>query len=210
MSVLLDMLAGFALNLAMTVVVVRFIYFPQAREKRYIFTFFTFNTVIYFVMGLLNTTDLSIGVGFGLFAIFSVLRYRTDTIPIREMTYLFVLIALPVLNSILLTEQSYSEFAVANIATLGMLFVLERDWGFVYETRKTIVYERIDLIRPENWTMLMADLKERTGLPIKRIEIGALNFLRDTADLTIVCDARGIDSPLVSIAPALGGGNDND
>lgn len=187
MSVI-DTLVGFALNLAIVMIIVRLLYYPQAREKRYVFTLVAFNTVIYFVMGMLNRTDLGIGVGFGLFAIFSVLRYRTDTIPIREMTYLFVLIALPVLNSILLTEQSYAEFAVANLATIGVLFVLEREWGFAYETRKVVIYERIEMIRPEHWTMLLADLKERTGLPIKRIEIGRINFLRDTAELILICE----------------------
>ena len=83
MSPWTDTLAGFAANLAVTLIIVRLIYFPHGREKRYVFTFFAFNAIIFFVMGLLNTTDLSIGVGFGLFAIFSVLRYRTDTIPIR-------------------------------------------------------------------------------------------------------------------------------
>lgn len=210
MSVLLDTLAGFALNFAVAFVIVRLIYFPQAREKRYIFTFFAFNTVIYFVMGLLNGTDLGIGVGFGLFAIFSVLRYRTDTVPIREMTYLFVLIALPVVNSILLAELAYEEFLVANIATIGVLFILEREWGFAYETRKHIVYERIDLIRPENWPLLMQDLSERTGLPITRVEIGRLNFLRDTAEITIICDGRGINTPQVTMMSSDRAADDND
>lgn len=200
MSPWTDTLAGFAANLAVTLIIVRLIYFPHGREKRYVFTFFAFNAIIFFVMGLLNTTDLSIGVGFGLFAIFSVLRYRTDTIPIREMTYLFVLIALPVLNSILLAGQSLAEFAVANAAVIGLLYVLEQEWGFKYETRKTITYERIEMVRPENWTMLMADLRERTGLPIKRIEIGKLNFVRDSADITLVCDSQSLDNAQVRFA----------
>jgi len=200
MSPWIDTLAGFAANLAVTLIIVRLIYFPHGREKRYVFTFFAFNAIIFFVMGLLNTTDLSIGVGFGLFAIFSVLRYRTDTIPIREMTYLFVLIALPVLNSILLAGQQVAEFAVANAAVIGLLYVLEQEWGFKYEIRKTITYERIEMVRPENWTMLMADLRERTGLPIKRIEIGKLNFVRDSADITLVCDSQSLDNAQVKFA----------
>ncbi len=192
MNQFIDTLAGFSLNFVIVFIIVRGIYYPQQQDKHYVFTFFVFNTIIFFVMGLLNSSEISVGVGFGLFAIFSILRYRTDTIPIREMTYLFVLIALPVLNSILLDSQDYGEFAVANLATIGVLYVLEKEWGFHYETRKHISYERIEMIRPENWPELMTDLKERTGLPITRIEIGRINFVRDTAEINIYYDARSL------------------
>lgn len=210
MNTLADALAGFALNFIIAFVIVRFIYYPQQHDKRYVFTFFVFNTIIFFVMGLLNDAAISISAGFGLFAIFSILRYRTDTIPIREMTYLFVLIALPMLNSIMLDGGNYGEFAVANVATIAVLAVLERGWGFTYETRKLVVYERIDLIRPERWDELIADLEVRTGLPIKRIEIGQVNFLRDTAEITIYFDARAVETPRVRVAMALGGYADSD
>jgi hypothetical protein len=185
-----DTLAAFMLNVAIVFVIVRGIYYPQQRDKHYVFTFFAFNTIIFFVMGLMNSTNISAGVGFGLFAIFSILRYRTDAIPIREMTYLFVLIALPVLNSVLLNGQNYGQFAVANLAIVAVLYILEMEWGFHYETRKHIAYERIEMIHPEKWPMLMTDLKERTGLPITRIEIGHINFVRDTAEINIYYDAH--------------------
>ena len=143
-------------------------------------------------MGLLNDSEISVGVGFGLFAIFSILRYRTDTIPIREMTYLFVVIALPVVNSILLDEQYYENFAVVNLATISVLYILEHEWSFQFEIRKKITYERIDMIRPEKWNELMEDLRTRTGLPIKRIEIGRLDFLRDTAELVVYYDEEAV------------------
>lgn len=199
MITLVESVTNFGVNLAIVFVIVRFIYYPQRRDRDYVFTFFAFNTVIFFVMGLLNNADLSIGVGFGLFAIFSVLRYRTNTIPIREMTYLFVLIALPVINSIMLREAYYEEFAVVNFATIGVLFVLEHGWGFQYETRKVITYERIDMVRPENWSLLVEDLQDRTGLRIKRVEIGRLNFLRDTAEITVYYDAHAPSTSPVSL-----------
>lgn len=199
MNTFVESAASFGINFAIVLVIVRFIYYPQRRDKDYVFTFIAFNTIIFFVMGLLNDTELSVGVGFGLFAIFSILRYRTSTIPIREMTYLFVLIALPVLNSILLEEQCYEEFAVANLAILIVLYVLETGWGFQYEARKTVIYERIDMIRPENWSLLIEDLQERTGLPIRRIEIGQLNFLRDTAEITVYYDAHALDTAQVKL-----------
>ncbi|MCA0454068.1 MAG: DUF4956 domain-containing protein [Chloroflexi bacterium] len=198
MNGLLDLLGGFALNLAMVFIIVRFIYYPRQRDKDYVFTFFAFNTIIFFVMGLLNSTDISVGVGFGLFAIFSILRYRTDALPIREMTYLFVLIALSVLNSLLIRGQVYGEFVAVNAAVIVILYILERGWGFHYETRKSIVYERIEMIRSENWPGLMDDLRQRTGLPISRIEIGRLDFLRDTAEVRIFYDPRLLKSGAVS------------
>lgn len=192
MQVLINYAAAFVINLAIVFIIIRFIYYPRGRSKEYVFTFFAFNTIIFFVMNLLNESTISLGAGFGLFAIFSILRYRTDTIPIREMTYLFIVTALPVINSVTLGMAAYAEFAVTNVAIMLVLYVLERGWGFRYETHKTIQYERVDMIRPEKWPQLLADLEARTGLPIKRIEIGNINFVRDTAQIRIFCDAEAV------------------
>ncbi|NLG26539.1 MAG: DUF4956 domain-containing protein [Chloroflexi bacterium] len=180
---------GAALNLLVAALIVRLIYYPQTHEKRYVLTFLAFNTVIYFVLTLLNTADLSVGVGFGLFAIFSVLRYRTDPIPIREMTYLFVLIALPVVNSVLSTTGAFWKLVIADGTLVLVLYVLEREWGFRFEGSARICYDRIALIVPAQREQLLADLRERTGLPVKRVEIGRLDFLRDSADLRVFYDA---------------------
>jgi len=185
MSAFSDFILNFGFNFLVAFVIVRFIYYPLKHNKNYVFTFLAFNTVIYFVLSLLTSVDLSIGVGFGLFAIFSVLRYRTDPMPTREMTYLFVIIALPVMNSVLLNGGNYMELATANALVVAVLFVLERGWGFHYDASKRITYERIDLIRPEKREQLLADLQQRTGLTITRVEVGRINFLRDTAELKI-------------------------
>ncbi|KXK21709.1 MAG: hypothetical protein UZ15_CFX003001341 [Chloroflexi bacterium OLB15] len=200
MNSLIDLGVSFALNLAVVIVIIRFIYYPQQRDKDYVFTFVAFSTIIFFVIGLMNNTELGIGVGFGLFAIFSILRYRTDTVPIREMTYLFVLIALAVVNSLLFQWQAYVQFALVNVAVIAILYVLERGWGFHYMTRKVITYERIDLIRPENEALLLADLQARTGLPIERVEIGKINFLRDSAEIVVYYDPRALNTTQVSYA----------
>ena len=164
---------GAGLNLLVALVIVRFIYYP-AQDKNYVFTFLAFNTVIYFVLGML-TDSLSVGVGFGLFAIFSVLRYRTDEIPIREMTYLFVIIALPVMNSVLMAAGSVAELLAANAFVVAVIFVLENGWGFHFESSKKIIYERIELITPANRAALLADLCQRTGLPVKRVITGRID-----------------------------------
>lgn len=185
MSDYLAFVLGFLLNLAVAVVIVRFIYYPRTRDKRYVFTFLAFNTIIYFVLSLMSSISLGIGVGFGLFAIFSVLRYRTDTIPIREMTYLFIILALPVMNSSAMVASHWGELLLANTAVLIMLWVLEKEWGFQYEISKRIVYENIELIQPARRAELLADLTARTGLPIQRVKVGKIDFLRDVAELQV-------------------------
>lgn len=185
MSDYLAFVLGFLLNLAVAVVIVRFIYYPRTRDKRYVFTFLAFNTIIYFVLSLMSSISLGVGVGFGLFAIFSVLRYRTDTIPIREMTYLFIILALPVMNSSAMVASQWGELLLANTAVLIMLWVLEKEWGFQYEISKRIVYENIELIQPARRAELLADLTARTGLPIQRVKVGKIDFLRDVAELQV-------------------------
>ena len=181
-------LLGALFNLFVAVFISRFIYYPLTRTKSYVFTFIAFNTIVYFVLGLLTSTALGVGVGFGLFAIFSVLRYRTDEMPIREMTYMFILVALPVVNSVLTSTNGYGKLAIANVFVVVVLFVLEKEWGFHFEGNKRILYDVIELITPESEPQLLADLQRRTGLPVKRAEIISIDFLRDVADIKIYYD----------------------
>lgn len=181
-------LLSFAFNFLVAFLVVRFIYYPSTHNKRYIFTFLAFNTLIYFVLSFMNSIEIGIGVGFGLFAIFSILRYRTDPIPIREMTYLFIIAALPVMNSAGSNSEVWWQLVTANGIILVILWVLEKEWGFHYEATKRITYERIELIHPDRRAELLEDLETRTGLQIKRISIGKVDFLRDTASIVIYYD----------------------
>ena len=182
---LLYFILGAGLNLLVALLVVRFVYYPATQDKTYVFTFLAFNTVIYFVLGLLTSANLSVGVGFGLFAIFSVLRYRTDEMPIREMTYLFILIALPVMNSVMISEAKVAMLFVANGAILGLLIALEREWGFRFAGSKRVMYDRVDLLGPANEERLLADLRERTGLAVARVDVKRIDFLHDAAELVI-------------------------
>jgi len=187
----MEFLTGFLFNFLVAVIIVRFIYYPMTHNKRYVFTFLAFNTIIYFVLSFMTSIELGIGVGFGLFAIFSILRYRTDPIPIREMTYLFVIAALPVMNSAGASGDIWPQLISANLIVTVILFILEREWGFHYETYKHITYEKIELIKPDKRRLLISDLEERTGLKIKRCLIDKVNFLRDTADITIYYEDDG-------------------
>ena len=183
-----NFLLSFLFNLVVALLVVRFVYYPSTHNKRYVFTFLAFNTVIYFVLSFMTSFEIGIGVGFGLFAIFSILRYRTDPIPVREMTYLFIIAALPVMNSAAVNGDIWPQLLAANAAILIIMLVLEKEWGFHYEASKRIVYEKIELIRPDRRAELTADLEMRTGLKIKRVVVGKVDFMRDTANLRVFYD----------------------
>jgi hypothetical protein len=176
---------GFLLNFSVALLIIRGIYYPIRRSKEYVFTFLTLNTGVFLISSLLGGIDLSVGFGFSLFAIFSVLRYRTDPIPVREMTYLFVLMALPVIDAVLLSQSDYLALLIANGVTVLVLYIGENGWGCHYDQKKSITYEKIDLVKPENYDRLLADLRERTGLVVTRCEVGRIDFLRDVAELKI-------------------------
>ena len=188
MTTPINLMMAFTLNFLVAIIVVRFIYYPTRKNKNYVFTFLAFNTLIFFVLNLLANTELSIGIGFGLFAIFSMLRYRTDAMPIREMTYLFAIIALPTINAILFSGDTIAVLLLANGIIVGILYVLERGWGFQYEASRKIVYDNVKMLKPENEELLLADLERRTGLAIKRVEIGPVNLAKKTAELKIYYD----------------------
>jgi len=190
----LQLLLGFLLNFAVALFIIRGIYYPARRNKEFVLAFFALNTSVFLIASLLGGIDLSLGVGFSLFAIFSLLRYRTDPIPVREMTYLFVVMALPVIDAVLLSQTSYLALLVANGMTVLVLYVVEKGWGCRYEFKKSITYEKIDLIKPENHDRLLADLRERTGLPVTRCEVGRIDFLRDVAELQIYYQQRPVRS----------------
>ncbi len=184
--------AGFLINLTFAYVIVRYIYYPKRSDHTYLFTFLAFNTVIYFIMGLFTSVELSIGAGFGLFALFSVLRYRTETVPIHEMTYLFLMVALPILNSILFDTGQYEKMFLANLLIIGVVWILEHKWGFGEELHSTeIMYERIDLVPVERREEMIEDLKTRTGLNVKKVEINTFDFLRDAVKARIYYSENG-------------------
>ena len=173
------------IDLVVTCVIVLGIYFPSQKDKAYVLTFFTLNLSIFLIATLFSQLELSLGLSFGLFAIFSILRYRSDPLPVREMTYLFILMALPVIDVVLIAESMIAETIVSNLVVLAVFFVIERALGFRYETRKTVTYEKIELIKPENYDALLTDLRERTGLDISRCEVGKIDFLHDIAEIKI-------------------------
>ena len=185
MSTLSQYVLNFSINFLTAFVIVRCIYYPQRRSQKFVLTFLGFNTIIFILLNFLASIELSMGVGFGLFAIFSILRYRTDPMPSREMTYLFILIALPMINFVMLSQAAYLELAITTLLVSLVLIFLEKGWGFHFMASKSITYEKIDLINADKHRELVADLEERTGLLIHYVDINKINFLNDTAELKI-------------------------
>jgi len=184
-------IAGFVLNFLAAFIIVRFVYYPRGRCNNYVFTFLAFNTVIYFIMGMFTSVEISFGAGFGLFALFSILRYRTETVPIREMTYLFVMAALPILNSIFWQSAQYEKLLIVDILVIAVIWFLDREWGFNREQfQMNVMYEKIDLVKRERRREMLADLCERTGLAVTDAEVQSINFLRDVAEVRITYSNR--------------------
>lgn len=172
-------------NLAIVLLIVRYIYYPVTKNKDYLFTYLLISLTVFLLCFLLDNVKLQLGFALGLFAIFGIIRYRTDPIPIKEMTYLFLVIGISVVNALANKKISYAELVFANLLIVFITYGMERLWLLKHESRKNIIYEKIELIKPENEAALLADLKERTGIDIIRFEIRRIDFLRDVANIRI-------------------------
>ena len=175
-----------ATDIFFTLIIIRLIFYPIYRDTTYVFTTILINISVFLVCYAMGSIKLQIGFAFGLFAVFSIIRYRTEQIPIRQMTYLFTVIIVAVLNALTDGNSSYLELLFANTAILATIYILEKNFLHRRESIQVITYEKIDLIKPEKYEELIADLKSRTGLNILRAEIEGINFLNDTAKLKIL------------------------
>ncbi len=167
------------INFAAVLILIRLIYFPNYKKRELFFTFFAFNLIIFMITYFLNKVDMGMGAAFGLFAVFSMLRYRTENISAKDMTYLFLAIAIGLITAI--SKASAFELGILNGMILLATYLLEGSLFLRREYSQSIEYENIEMIKPEMHPALITDLKERTGLNIHRIAIGKVNFLKDTA-----------------------------
>lgn len=181
----IELIIRFLFNFSVIFIAVRFLYYKVRRRRDYLFTYILISSVIFLLCFLLESVKLELGFALGLFAIFGIIRYRTRQIPIKEMTYLFLVIGISVINALANKKISYAELALTNGLLLLVTFGLERLMMLQHESKKSINYEKIELIKPANRTELIKDLEERTGLIINRVEIGKIDFLRDTARINI-------------------------
>lgn len=175
----------FLVNLVFLTLIIRWLYYTSTKRKDYLFTYYMISFIVFFLCFTLKKFELDIGMALGLFAIFGIIRYRTDPIPIKEMTYLFIVIGISVMNSLANKKMSLSEIILANTIVVISIAIIEKFWHLKHEVRKEVVYEKIENIKPENYNLLKEDLENRTGLIINKIMIGDVDFLKDTAILTV-------------------------
>lgn len=222
-----DFVLRYALNLVLIITLVRFIYYPRHKNKDFLFTFILFNSVNFLICFLLSSLKLKIGFAFGLFAIFSILRYRTVTVPIREMGYFFLSVTIGIINALADINTSLNQFVqfyhtqgfvqaiklmdhslfvllLADLIILLLVYLLDRQLSLEHENWKDVVYERIDLIKPDVREKMLEDLRNRTGLPVHRVEIIKIDFLRDIARI------RAFYFSLENETSSLGTGDNDD
>ena len=178
------------IDISSVVVLIRFIYYPIYKHRDLFFTFFIFNLIIFLITFLLNKIELSMGAAFGLFAVFSMLRYRTEDISIKDMTYLFLVIALGLVSAVIKIKNTDDLFEnlfliFINGIVLLITYLLESSILMKRETMKQLTYENIELIKPERREDLIIDLKTRTGINIHRLSIHKIDFLKDSAVIKI-------------------------
>lgn len=171
------------IDLASVFVLVRFIYYPIYKNRNYIFTYFIFNLVIFLITHLFNKVELSMGAAFGLFAVFSMLRYRTEGISIKDMTYLFLAIAIGLITAA--SKGSWDEFIVLNGIILGITYLLESNLLMRNESSKIISYNNMDLIKPDSRKELIADLETKTGMKINRISIKEFDLAKNRVQIEV-------------------------
>ena len=191
----------FFLNLLVCWILVQFFYYRKSRRRDYYFTFMVFSTAMLMLLYIMGNVEVGVGLTLGLFAIFGVIRYRTETVPIREMTYLFVIIALAAMNGLApvyklvgatsanphyeLSMGTVGIMALSNLLVVCLIWVLESERLLKHTSTKLVLYDRIELIVPERRAELIADLEKRIGVKINNLEIGHVDFLKDAAFIKI-------------------------
>lgn len=189
------LLFKFIITFVFIFIVVRGLYYPNARKKEYAFSYMMLGIVIFFISFTLKKYELGTGMALGLFAIFGIIRYRTDTMPVKEMTYLFIVIGISVMNALANKKVSYIEIMFTNVVIVGVSFALELFWfrDVIIENGKTVkaelkqslIYNDLELLKPDRKNDLMADLVMKTGLEINRIKIDLINYNDNTAHIII-------------------------
>ena len=185
LQAVVSLLIRFGFNMLVIYIIVRGLYFSASRRKDYMFSYVLISGVVFLLCFLLDTVGIGVGFALGLFAIFGIIRYRTNPIPIKEMSYLFVVIGISVINGLATSDVSYVELVFTNVALILMVYLLEKDWGTKKEFSKSIRYGNIEMIRPEKREELIRELREKTGIDITRIEIGQINLVRNRVTIKV-------------------------
>ena len=186
---LIELLVRFAFNLLIAIIVIYYIYYKYHRQRNYTFTLYIFNILIFFISYMMASVKLELGFAFGLFAIFSILRYRTETVPIKEMTYLFAVITIAVINAITTEKVSYLELIITNFVIVIAIYIIEIVWREPKSEpelkRMSIDIPNAHLGNTDRSEELLATLKEKTGIDIVRYEISSVDFIKDLIKIKI-------------------------
>ena len=184
-----NVILRFSFNLLVAFIIIKLIYHRDYKGNDFVFTYFMFNTLIFFFAFILGNLDINMAFGFGLFAVFAILRYRTDPIPIKEMTYLFIVITIGVINALSANQVVFTELLFANFSIVLLTFLLERHWVSNLPddslSTKTVVYNDMEMIKPENHQALINDLAQKTGLSVISIKVGRINFIENHANIKL-------------------------
>ncbi|GHT18958.1 DUF4956 domain-containing protein [Bacteroidia bacterium] len=179
----------FAFNLLVCWSIIQFFYYKKSKRKDYYFTFMLFGVAIFLILFILQNLSIEVGFALGLFGIFGMIRYRTETVQIREMTYLFVVIGVSVVNG-LSQDVPWVTLTAANLLVIFVIWLLESNKFLKHTSTKIVLYEKIALITPDKHDELLADLRKRTGLDITKVEVGHIDFLRDVAYMKVYYKAN--------------------
>ncbi|MDH3648845.1 MAG: DUF4956 domain-containing protein [Saprospiraceae bacterium] len=182
----LSMMIRFLINLIPAIWIVRYIYFARYHRTEYMFTYLLFNILIFFICSFLQNAKLSIGFGFGLFAVFGIIRYRTMTVSIREMTYLFIVIALALLNALADVQIGLLTILVTNIIIVAVTYILEHQFLLETSVMKMFAYQRLDLLHQDKYPELLQDLRDKTGLDVRKVSLQEVDVMQETATLKVV------------------------
>lgn len=179
------MIFRFALNIIFMVFIIRYLYYTKSRKVEYLFTYFLIGIIVFFICFTLKKYELDLGMALGLFAIFGIIRYRTDPIPIREMTYLFVVIGISIMNALFNKKMSYVEILASNTIITLAIYIMERINVLTNEVSKKVIYNNLDLIHQDKREELKQDLESKTGIKINRIQVNSIDYFKPAANLTI-------------------------
>lgn len=187
----LKMIVLFLMNLIFISIIIRILYYKSTRNTEYLFTYYMVSIVLFFLCFTLRKFTLDVGMALGLFAIFGIIRYRTQTIEIREMTYLFVVIGVSVINALVNDQMSFLEILMVNITIVVSIAVIEKTvLSKGRSSERNIVYDILDNVKPENYEKLILDLRDKTGLEISRVSVQKVDLTNNVATLTLYYTAK--------------------
>ena len=173
----------YAFNLIVTFILIRTFYYARHKNKDFVFTFFLFNSVLFLICFLLSSTKIELGFSFGLFAIFSIFRYRTVTVPVREMGYFFLTVTVGIINALANLSDTLILLIICNIIILLLTYILDSHLGLEHESYEEINYDRMDLIQPEKRNEMLQNLHERTGLSIHRVKFQKIDLCKNVVNI---------------------------